>query len=199
MIKFKVVVAGAKAVGKTSLIRRFCTGKFKIGTQSTIGVDFETKKVVIEDSIVLLNIWDFAGEEKFRTLFPSYVSGASGALILYDITNRKSLVDLENWLEIINNSPNPPNTKLLIGSKLDLEEIRQLSKKDISDFFIKYDFQGKVIECSSKTGYNVESIFVKLGKEILKNSLIKCKFCGNYYPKELIYCQFCAEKKDNSI
>jgi len=193
------VVAGAKAVGKTSLIRRFCTGKFNIRTQSTIGVDFETKKVVIEDSIILLNIWDFAGEEKFRTLFPSYVSGASGALILYDITNRKSLEDLENWLEIINNSPNPPNTKLLIGSKLDLEEIRQLSKKDISDFFIRYDFQGKVIECSSKTGYNVESIFVKLGKEILKNSLIKCKFCGNYYPKELIYCQFCGEKKDNSI
>lgn len=193
------MVAGAKAVGKTSLIRRFCTGKFSIGTQSTIGVDFETKKVVIEDSIVLLNIWDFAGEEKFRTLFPSYVSGASGALILYDITNRKSLEDLENWLEIINNSPNPPNTKLLIGSKLDLEEIRQLSKKDVLNFFSRYDFQGKVIECSSKTGYNVESIFVKLGKEILKNSLIKCKFCGNYYPKELIYCQFCAEKKDNSI
>jgi len=199
MIKFKVVVAGAKAVGKTSLIRRFCTGKFSIGTQSTIGVDFETKKVVIEDSIILLNIWDFAGEEKFRTLFPSYVSGASGALLLYDITNRKSLEDLENWLEIINNSPNPPNTKLLIGSKLDLEEIRQLSKEDVSEFFIRYDFQGKIIECSSKTGFNVESIFVKLGKEILKNSLIKCKFCGNYYPKDLIYCQFCAEKKDNSI
>ena len=199
MIKFKVVVAGAKAVGKTSLIRRFCTGKFSIGTQSTIGVDFETKKVVIEDSIILLNIWDFAGEEKFRTLFPSYVSGASGALLLYDITNRKSLEDLENWLEIINNSPNPPNTKLLIGSKLDLEEIRQLSKEDVSEFFIRYDFQGKIIECSSKTGFNVESIFVKLGKEILKNSLIKCKSCSNYYPKELIYCQFCGEKEDNSI
>jgi len=193
------VVAGAKAVGKTSLIRRFCTGKFNIGTQSTIGVDFETKKVVVEDSIILLNIWDFAGEEKFRTLFPSYVSGASGALILYDITNRESLDDLIDWLEIIDNSPNPPNTKLLIGSKLDLEEIRQISNKDISDFYNRYDFQGKIIECSSKTGYNVESIFVMLGKEILKNSLMKCKFCGNYYPKELIYCQFCGEKKDNSI
>ena len=194
MIKFKIIVAGAKGVGKTSLIRRFCTGKFDISTLSTIGVEFETKKVVVEDSIILLNIWDFAGEEKFRTLFPSYVSGASGAVIMYDITNKESLDDLVDWLEIINSSKNAPNTKLLVGAKLDLEVYRQISKEDALEFFNKHEFQGQIIEFSSKTGYNVEAIFVMLGKEILKNSLIKCPSCGNFYPKELIYCQYCGHK-----
>jgi small GTP-binding protein len=194
MIKFKIIVAGAKGVGKTSLIRRFCTGKFDMSTLSTIGVEFETKKVVVEDNIILLNIWDFAGEEKFRTLFPSYVNGASGALILYDIANSASLDDLKQWLEIIDKNENPPNTKILIGSKLDLEEYRQIPRKDALAFYKKYNFQGEIIECSSKTGYNVEQIFVLLGKEILKNSLTKCSSCGNFYPKELLYCQFCGEK-----
>ncbi|MFX0071420.1 MAG: Rab family GTPase, partial [Candidatus Hermodarchaeota archaeon] len=84
MIKFKVIIAGSKDVGKTSLLRRYSTGKFDTSTLSTIGVDFETKKIVVDDVEILLNLWDFAGEKKFRILFPSYVSGASGALVLYD-------------------------------------------------------------------------------------------------------------------
>lgn len=195
MLKFKIIVAGAKGVGKTSLIRRFCTGKFDISTLSTIGVDFETKKVVLDDDIILFNIWDFAGEEKFRILFPSYVSGSSGAILLYDITRRESLDDMANWIEIISDNDNSPNTKLLVGAKLDLDEYREIEKKDAVEFAEKFDFKGGVIETSSKTGFNVEKTFIKLGKTILKTSLIKCQHCGKVFPRELLYCQYCGNKK----
>jgi len=194
MIKFKVVIAGQKDVGKTSLLRRYATSKFDTSTLSTIGVDFETKKIIVDDTEVLFNIWDFAGEEKFRILFPSYVSGASGALILYDITNKDSLYDLENWMELIDNVKSPPRTRLLIEHKIDLEEKRVVTRKEANKIHKKFDFQGEIIGASAKTGENVEDIFQILGGEILKNSLRKCPNCGNYYPLELKFCQYCGTK-----
>ena len=192
MIKFKVVVAGAKNVGKTSLLRRFATGKFEKSTLSTIGVDFETKKVVVDDTEILLNIWDFAGEKKFRLLFPSYVSGASGALMLYDITNEDSLNDLYDWINVIASVPNSPKTKILIEAKNDLK--RKVKREKALELFKKFKFQGEMLSTSAKTGENVEKAFEMLGREILKNSLKKCSNCGKLYPLELKFCQYCGSK-----
>ena len=192
MIKFKVVVAGAKNVGKTSLLRRFATGKFEKSTLSTIGVDFETKKVVVDDTEILLNIWDFAGEKKFRLLFPSYISGASGALMLYDITNEESLIDLTDWINVISSVPNPPKTRIIIEAKIDLQ--RKVKKEEAQKIFDKYKFQGEMLSTSSKTGENVEKAFEMLGREILKTSLKKCSKCGKLYPLELKFCQYCGTK-----
>ncbi len=192
MIKFKVVVAGAKNVGKTSLIRRYATGKFDKSTLSTIGVDFETKKVVVDNTEILLNIWDFAGEERFRVLFPSYISGASGALMLYDVTNEDSLNDLYDWINVISSVPNAPKTKILIEAKIDLE--RKVKREDALKAFEKFKFQGDLISTSSKTGDNVEKAFEMLGREIIKNSLRKCTKCGELYPLEMKFCQYCGTK-----
>jgi small GTP-binding protein len=189
-----VIVAGAKNVGKTSLIRRYATGKFDISTLSTIGVDFETKKVMVDGNEILLNIWDFAGEKKFRLLLPSYVSGASGALILYDITNKDSLNDLHDWVKVITSVPNYPKTKLLIEAKIDLEKQREVQHGEAKELFDKYKFQGDIYGVSSKTGENVENVFETLGREIIKNSLKKCTSCGKFYPLELKYCQYCGQK-----
>jgi len=194
MIKFKIVIAGQKNVGKTSLLRRYATGKFDTSTLSTIGVDFETKKIIVDDLEILLNLWDFAGEQKFRILFPSYISGASGALILYDITSKDSLYDLESWIDIIDNVESPPRTRILIEHKIDLEDQRVVTRKEADKFHKKYNFQREIIGASAKTGENVEEVFQVLGREILKNSLRKCPNCGNHYPLELKFCQYCGTK-----
>lgn len=195
MIKFKVVVAGAKNVGKTSLIRRYSTGKFDKSTLSTIGVDFETKALTIDnDTKILLNIWDFAGEKKFRLLFPSYVSGASGAILLYDITNKESLQDIHNWMIVLNSVSSPPKTKILLEAKCDLEDQREVTKEEAQKLFDQYKFHGQILKTSAKTGENVETAFEMLGREILRQSLKKCPNCGKHYPLELKFCQYCGSK-----
>jgi len=195
MIKFKVVIAGDKSVGKTSLLRRYATGKFEKSTLSTIGVDFETKKINVDGVEILLNLWDFGGEKKFRLLFPSYVSGASGALILYDITNKESLLDLHNWIKLIENVTQPPRTKILIEHKIDLEDQREVSREEAMNIFNQYKFQGEILGTSAKTGQNIENAFEMLGRQILKNSLQKCGNCGKHYPVELKFCQYCGTKR----
>ena len=95
MLKYKIIIAGAKNVGKTSFIARFCDNVFNLETLATIGVDFKRKSITVtgshKDISLELNIWDFAGEEKYRTLFPAYANGASAAFLLFDTTNKESL------------------------------------------------------------------------------------------------------------
>ncbi len=190
------MIAGSKGVGKTSLIRRYATGKFDKSTLSTIGVDFETKSLTVDsETQILLNIWDFAGEKKFRLLFPSYVSGASGALLLYDITNKESLNDIHDWIKVITSVPNPPKTRILVEAKTDLEDQREISREEALKLFDQYKFHGEILATSAKTGQNVEAAFEMLGREILRHSLQKCPNCGKHYPTELKFCQWCGVAK----
>lgn len=192
MIKLKTIVAGAKDVGKTSLIHRYVSGKFNVNTLSTIGVDFMTKNLQLDGRDIHLSLWDFAGEKKFRVLFPSYCSGASGALILYDITSRNSFEDLKDWLSIINNSSGKI-VKLLIGAKSDLKDQRKIPLEEAIKFQKANNIE-EYIECSAKTGENVDKIFELLTRSILNSSLKNCPFCNELIPKELVFCQYCGKK-----
>jgi len=192
MIKLKTIVAGAKDVGKTSLIHRYVSGKFNVNTLSTIGVDFMTKNLQLDGRDIHLSLWDFAGEKKFRVLFPSYCSGASGALMLYDITSRNSFDDLKDWLSIIKNSSGKI-IKILIGAKSDLKDQRKISLEEAIKFQ-KDNGIDEYIECSAKTGENVDKIFELLTRVILESSLKNCPFCKELIPKELIFCQYCGNK-----
>ncbi len=191
VVKFKVLVGGNKSVGKTTLVRRYSTGLFSSDTLATIGVDFVVKEVKIGNEDVSFSIWDFAGEKKFRQLLPSYCSGASGALLLFDLTNAESMEELAAWVEVIDK--NAPNiVKVLVGTKMDLVANRQVPKRLAEDTMSKYHMIG-FFETSSKTGENVEAVFQSLGSEILKRSLRSCPFCGHLVPKELYFCQFCGK------
>ncbi len=190
MIKLKVIVGGAKDTGKTSLIRRYITGAFQMDTKSTIGVDFMTKTMEIEGKKTNLSLWDFAGETKFRTLFPAYLSGASGALLLYDITSRASFTDLTDWLKLIQ-AVSGKVIKLLIGSKKDLEEFRQIQPEEVAQF-CQLNHIELNLECSSKSGENVEKIFTTITQEILRTNLKQCSLCGEMISKDLYFCSYCG-------
>lgn len=197
MLKYKIVLAGTKDVGKSSLIARFCDNVFHEKTMSTIGVAFKRKKVNINDTISIeLHIWDFGGEKKYRTLFPSYCNGASAALILYDITNKESLIDVKNWVKIIDKNAVEKVIKIMIGTKIDLESQRVISFAEALKTSQKYDCLGEPIETSSKTGENVEDAFLKVSKEIIRQNLQFCKSCGEFFIKNLKFCNYCGAKAE---
>ncbi len=115
----KVVVAGDGNVGKTSLIRRYCEGKFEQSRVATIGVDFQTKLIELPNGPVKLSIWDMAGQERFQVMREGFYRGSLAAALVYDLTEPASLEHLPNWREeIVKVVPEVP--MLVIGNKRDL-------------------------------------------------------------------------------
>ena len=195
MFKFKICLAGAKNVGKSSLIARYCDNVFNEDMMDTIGVAFKRKKIDLEDNITIdVQIWDFGGEKKYRSLFPQYIKGATAALILYDTTRKKSLEDIDNWVELCNVYGDPDIAKVLIGTKIDLIDQREITKEIAQKACNTYNWCGEIIETSAKTGENVEEAFRKIARELVNKKFQKCNACGDYFSKKLKFCSNCGEK-----
>ena len=163
---FKIVFFGDGGVGKTTLINRYLTGVFKSDSVITIGVDFHVKKVDIDGKRVSLQIWDFAGEDRFRFLMPSYVVGASGGIFMFDITRYTSLKNFNDWIEIFKMGYKGDNHQmpvLMVGSKLDLEYKRAVSREEAFELAKKNNLFG-YLECSAKDGQNVDDIFEEISR-----------------------------------
>ena len=169
---FKLCIFGDGGVGKTTLVKRYMTDLFSDGTTMTIGVDFHIKKLYVEDIKVTLQIWDFAGEDRFRFLLPTYLRGASGAIFMYDITRYSSLKNLESWLEVYNEGRKYESVDIpliLVGGKLDLEEKRSIERGTAIQTAGNHNFSG-FVECSAKTGQNVQETFTALTRLMLLQS-----------------------------
>jgi len=169
-VMFKVCFFGDGGVGKTTLIGRYLTGIFKSDQTLTIGVDFHVKKVRVGDKLVSLQIWDFAGESRFRFLLPSYVVGSSGGIFMYDVTRFSSLKNFPQWIEIFKKGFTGAIDKqlpvLMVGSKLDLSYKRAVSSNEAYALAKEHNLYA-YIECSSKDGRNVEDIFTEIAKLML--------------------------------
>ncbi len=163
-LQFKLPIIGDAGVGKTTLTHRYLHGLFKQSYHGTIGVDFFLKKFEIDGKKISLQIWDFAGEEKFRFLLPGIINGANGTIFMFDITRYITFENLSNWLRVFktaNQNHNQTVPALLVGSKTDLEGIRTVSSKEAKSFVQDNNLIG-YIECSSKNGENVEELFRKI-------------------------------------
>ena len=166
---YKIVIFGDAGCGKTTLTQRYLTNLFKSDTTMTIGVDFEVKSLEIDEKKVKLQIWDFGGEERFRFLLPTYVKGANGGLFMYDVTNYSSLAHIDDWLTVIRKKIEDLFPILVVGGKADLADQREVSSHEGIEIAKTRDMNA-FIECSSKTGENVELTFEALTKLMLQRS-----------------------------
>ncbi len=169
--QFKLPIIGDAGVGKTTLTHRYLHGLFKTSYHLTIGVDFFLKKFELDgNKKVSLQIWDFAGEEKFRFLLPGIINGANGTIFMFDITRYITFENLSNWLSVFktaNENHKQTVPALLVGSKTDLEGIRTVPFKEAKSFAQDNNLIG-YIECSSKNGENVEELFRKITKIMME-------------------------------
>jgi len=163
---FKLLLVGDSGVGKTSLLLRFTQNEFSDDTRNTVGVDLKVKMVNFRGKPLKLTIWDTAGQERFRTLTSAYYRGAHGIILVYDISDRKSFINVKEWLsEIDIYSTNEDAVKLLVGNKIDKASERQVSKKEGNDFARSRSML--FIESSAKSEEGVQQAFDELIQKVL--------------------------------
>ena len=118
----KMIVIGSTGVGKTSIVKRFVDNLFDKNQETTIGVEFGSKKFTVSGQQVKLQLWDTAGQETFLSVTKSYYKSSAAVLLVYDITNRNSFDDLTEWMERLEENANSDITVCIIGNKTDLKD-----------------------------------------------------------------------------
>ena len=166
---FKLCIFGEGGVGKTSLTRRYLTRIFEEDTKMTVGADFAVKYLEIDGKRISLQIWDFAGEERFKVLLPGYATGSNGGVFMYDITRYVTLTKIDDWLSIFRSGVRGPAPILIVGGKTDLENRRSVSDDQVREYCESRNLIGP-IECSAKAGENVEQVFEAITREMLKQA-----------------------------
>ncbi|KNC46646.1 Rab18/RabC-family small GTPase [Thecamonas trahens ATCC 50062] len=163
----KLLLVGDTGVGKSCLVLQFCDGEFPEDMSSTIGVDFKVAMMETETARVKLTIWDTAGQERFRTLTKSYYRGATGVILVYDVTRKETFDGLEQWLaEVDAHSTNADVVKMLVANKIDLDAERQVSRDQGAAFARAHAML--YIETSARTSEGVRDAFSELVTKVLE-------------------------------
>ena len=149
-LRQKIIFVGDSGVGKTTLINRINNEEFKDLNESSVGIDYYSKNIKFRGEELTLQIWDTAGQEKYRGLIPTYARNAVLAFIIYDISSKKSFENLTEWINYLNSIEKMP--MIICGNKIDLDD-RQVKKEEGEEFAKK----NKLVffEVSAKTNENM--------------------------------------------
>lgn len=164
----------AYSVGKTSLMNQYVNKKFSSQYKATIGADFLTKEVQVDDRLVTMQIWDTAGQERFQSLGVAFYRGADCCVLVYDVNSSKSFENLENWRDefLIQASPNDPDNFpfVVLGNKVDVEggKSRQVSEKKAKAWGAS---KGDIphFDTSAKEDVNVDAAFQAVARNALSH------------------------------
>lgn len=160
-ITLKIVILGECGTGKSSLVEKYVNDKYISNNISTIGVDFFTKIIEHKDKKIKLQIWDTAGQEKFYNLVSSYFRDCCMAILVFDICNKYSFDKVDFWISEFEkyNFGDTARPVLLVGSKVDIESMREVSHEE--GFNKAEKFGCEYIESSAKENINIDEIFQK--------------------------------------
>ena len=168
---FRVIIVGDTGVGKSCLLLRFSEDRFNENHDVTIGVEFGTRTLRIDDQAIKLQIWDTAGQESYRSITRSFYRRADGVLLVYDVTARHTFENCKHWMNEIKQNTNSDVVIYLIGNQADLVNSGQVAEVNTSDAeaFVSRNNLSGFMETSAKSGINVDKAFIAFCK-VLHNS-----------------------------
>ena len=157
--KCQIVLVGDSTVGKTSLLLKYTNGSYSEDNLATVGLDFITKDEIINEKTIRVKIWDTAGQERYKSLTQGFFRLANGAIIVFDVSNNDSFVNLKYWVSALRNFFNLNQTVfnvIIVGNKIDKE--REVSQEDANNFAKENGIT--YFEVSAKTGEGVKESFI---------------------------------------
>ncbi|CCH46032.1 hypothetical protein BN7_5619 [Wickerhamomyces ciferrii] len=168
----KVIILGDSGVGKTSLMQQFVNGKFSNQYKATIGADFLTKELTIDDKSVTMQLWDTAGQERFQSLGVAFYRGADCCVLVYDVTNQKSFENISLWKDeflIQANVKNPENFPfVIIGNKVDVDENKKVINNKKAQQFANNLGNLPLFQTSAKEAVNIDQAFDVIARNALQ-------------------------------
>eukprot|EP00340_Litonotus_pictus_P006881 CAMPEP_0170515210 /NCGR_PEP_ID=MMETSP0209-20121228/1673_1 /TAXON_ID=665100 ORGANISM="Litonotus pictus, Strain P1" /NCGR_SAMPLE_ID=MMETSP0209 /ASSEMBLY_ACC=CAM_ASM_000301 /LENGTH=201 /DNA_ID=CAMNT_0010799593 /DNA_START=1 /DNA_END=609 /DNA_ORIENTATION=+ len=163
---FKVVILGDVGVGKSSIAHRFVSGNMNTLYEPTIGALFLSKKIQVQEHMIKFDIWDTAGQEKFRSLAPIYYRKADVAIVVYDVTSVQSFEGAKKWVEELHERASSGIIINICGNKLDLSESRRVDEEEAKQYAQRIG--SYYTEVSAKTNQNIYSLFEDIALRIPK-------------------------------
>ena len=170
-LSFKLIVIGDSGVGKSCLTNNAVKNIFDESYNATVGFEFFTFNVKMNNKVIKLQIWDTCGQELYRSLITNFYRNSSLAIMVYAINSRESFENIEMWLRELRTHSNPDAKVFLIGNKIDLESERKVSKEE-GEKFCKDNKLNGFMESSAKTGVNAQNIFIKAAQALYDDYII---------------------------
>lgn len=164
---YKILLLGDSSVGKTCFLMRYADNTFQEIHMSTIGLDYKLKNVQLDDGkIVKIQIWDTAGQDRFRSITKNYYKGAHGIILIYDVTSRKTFENIQNWVTQIKEEVSEKVNIILVGNKIDDENNRKVSSEEGKKMADQWGLD--FFETSAKSGINIDTTFNDLVKKTVE-------------------------------
>ncbi len=169
-LSFKLIFIGDSGVGKSCLTTKAVKNNFEEYYQATVGFEFLTFNMRVNDKVIKLQIWDTCGQEIYKSLISNFYRNSSLAVVIYAIDNKESFNHAENWLNDLKSQANPDVRIFLVGNKADLEEDRKISKEE-GEKYKEAQHLDLFMETSAKTGHNPRNVLVEAAKILYKDYL----------------------------
>ena len=169
-LSFKLIFIGDSGVGKSCLTTKAVKNNFEEFYQATVGFEFLTFNMKVNDKVVKLQIWDTCGQEIYKSLISNFYRNSSLACLLYAIDNKESFNHAEGWLNELKSQANPDIRIFLVGNKADLEEDRKVTKEE-GEKYKEDQHLDLFMETSAKTGQNARNVLVEAAKILYQDYL----------------------------
>ena len=167
-LSFKIIVVGDSGVGKSCLTMKGTKNHYEESYSPTVGFEFFTFNIRINDKNIKLQIWDTCGQELYRSLITNFYRNTSLAIMVYAINVKETFEDIEMWLRELRAHSSPDAKVFLIGNKIDLESQREVKKED-AEAYGKQNNIDLFMEASAKTGINAQLVFIKAAQILYDN------------------------------